>query len=249
MLKQLVKSYANVLGLDIVRYPPIPTLARQLRAFFDRAEINLVLDVGACDGGFCRFLRRSVGYSGKIVSFEPTRSTFLKLQSAMDGDSSWSGYNIGISETDGEGALNTYGDRYDFNSILNLRDADAKIYEVQIDAKQTERIQLRSIASLWSEITANISEPRVYLKTDTQGHDPAVIKGAQANLEAILGLQSEVPAIEIYEGMMSMAETINLVGRLGYSPAGFYPINQPFEYAGIPPEYDVVFLRTPRGNR
>ena len=60
------------------------------------------------------------------MSFEPTKSTFEKLSLNMKGDPQWVGLN-GVSDEDGGGALNTYGDRYDFNSILNLREHDARI--------------------------------------------------------------------------------------------------------------------------
>ncbi len=161
MLKDLLKACIRPLGVDLVRYPPLSPLARQLKAFLHSNDINLVLDVGACDGGFCRFLRGPVGYQGRIVSFEPTKKTFGLLQDSMTADANWTGYNVGVSDSDRQGVLNTYGDRYDFNSVLTLRENDASSYDVDLTRKGVEQIELRSIGSLWSEIARGLDEPRV----------------------------------------------------------------------------------------
>jgi hypothetical protein len=74
-------------------------------------------------------------------------------------------------------------------------------YDVDISKKGIEKVVLRSIDSIWNEITRGLENPRVYLKTDTQGHDRAVIRGSEPRLGSIFGIQSELPAIEIYDGM------------------------------------------------
>ena len=243
MLTDLIKSWVQPFGVDIVKFPPLSSLARQLKAFFRLNEINLVIDIGACDGGYCRFLRGPVEYSGRIVSFEPTKKTYDLLRSSMRSDAQWSGFNVGVSDKDGDGILNTYGERYDFNSVLNMREKDALLYDVDTSKKGVEKVALRCIDSVWNEITTGLENPRVYLKTDTQGHDRAVIRGVEPRLGSIFGIQSEIPAIEIYEGMTPMPDMLRYLGTLGYVPIGFHPVNQPDAYDGATPEFDVVFKR------
>jgi FkbM family methyltransferase len=244
MLTDLIKSCVQPFGVDLVKFPPLSALARQLRAFLRSNEINLVIDIGACDGGYCRFLRGPVEYNGQIVSFEPTKKTFDMLRSSMQSDARWSGFNVGISDADSDGILNTYGDRYDFNSVLTMREKDAICYDVDVSKKGIEKIVLRSVGSMWDEITKGVEKPRVYMKTDTQGHDHAVIRGSELRLGSILGIQSEIPAIEIYEGMTPMPDMLKYLGKLGYIPIGFHPVNQPDAYDGATPEFDVVFKRS-----
>jgi FkbM family methyltransferase len=243
MLTDLIKSWTRQLGIDLIKYPPLSTLARQLREFLRTNDINLVIDIGAADGDYCRFLRGPVEYSGQIVSFEPTKTTFEKLSLAMAGDGAWRGFNVGVSDADGTTEFNTYGDNYDFNSMLNLRKKDADIYGIDLSKKRTEQIKLRSIASIWPEITNGMVSPNAYLKTDTQGHDQAVIKGSEPCLSSIRGMQSEIAAIQIYDGMVPMSDMLRYLDGLGYFPIGFHPINQPAAYDGGTPEFDVVFKR------
>jgi FkbM family methyltransferase len=243
MLTDLIKSWVQPFGVDIVKFPPLSPLARQLRAFLRLNEINLVIDIGACDGGYCRFLRGPVEYNGRIVSFEPTKKTYDILHSSMHSDAKWTGFNLGVSDKDGDGILNTYGERYDFNSVLNIREKDAVFYDVDISKKGIEKVVLRNIDSIWNEITRGLENPRVYLKTDTQGHDRAVIHGSEPRLSSIIGIQSELPAIEIYDGMTPMHDMLGYLGTLGYVPIGFHPVNQPDAYEGATPEFDVVFKR------
>jgi FkbM family methyltransferase len=244
MLTNIIKSWVQPFGIDLVRFPPLSPLARQLKAFLRLNEINLVIDIGACDGGYCKFLRGPVGYEGQIVSFEPTAKTFDRLRSAMSLDTRWRGFNFGVSDLDGDGILNTYGERCDFNSLLSMREKHAANYEVDVSEKAIERVALRSIDSLWSEITKGLDRPRIYLKTDTQGHDRAVIRGAEPRLGSIMGIQSEIPAIELYEGMTPMPDMLKYLAGLGYIPIGFHPVNQPDVYNGATPEFDVVFKRS-----
>ena len=56
-------------GLDVQRYPQSDPL-HGLSLLLAHLGIDLVLDVGANDGGYARTLRR-LGYRHRIISFEP----------------------------------------------------------------------------------------------------------------------------------------------------------------------------------
>jgi hypothetical protein len=80
------------------------------------------------------------------------------------------------------------------------------------------------------------------MKIDTQGHDVSVVKGASGVLDMIVGLQSELPAVEIYDGMSSMPTVLNCYSNCGFVPIGFFPINT-FRNSQVSPEFDVLFTR------
>lgn len=240
--KQLVKAGLGRLGYGIMRVPQPSLLSQALARFIRENEINLILDVGAFRGQYCRMLRDEVRYDGLIASFEPCAGSFQSLRASMAADRRWRGFNFGLSESDTTASLNTYGDRGDFNSVLPLRDEPAAIYAVDTRTVATETIHLHKLESVWDQITAGLAAPRVLLKIDTQGHDTAVVKGALGSLPFIHGIQSELPVVEIYEGMTSMPDALKLYRELGYVPVGFFPVNTPQEY-GVSPEFDVLFRR------
>ena len=240
IIKRLVTRAFESVGLSIARYPPPHSVSRCVRDLIRDDRINLVIDVGAFHGQYCELLRGEIGYTGPIVSFVPCADSYRVLTARMAKDRNWRGFPFALSDRDGDGVLNTYPDNGNFNSLLRLREEGAVAYKVDLGKATTQSVQLRKLDTLWSEITAHIAAPRAFLKIDTQGHDVAVMLGASDHRRYIRGIQSELPAIEIYDAMPSMARALELYGKLGYVAAGFYPINKPTGYGGLSPEFDVV---------
>ena len=90
-MKQLARKLKNALrsrGYDIVRHKELPEL-------LDLHRVDIVFDIGANDGGYATELRQS-GWSGPLVSFEPQPATFSRLKQRFEGDSQWSGHQIGL---------------------------------------------------------------------------------------------------------------------------------------------------------
>ncbi|MFZ0497148.1 MAG: hypothetical protein WBE80_05265 [Methylocella sp.] len=58
---------------------------RQSALMRDR-KITLVLDIGANKGQYGKSLRDTIGYKGRIVSFEPLREAFAILQQTAASD-------------------------------------------------------------------------------------------------------------------------------------------------------------------
>ena len=238
----LVKGL-NRVGLSLTRFPPRYSMPRQLKDFLRDNRINLVLDVGAFRGEYGKMLREEAAYRGMIVSFEPCRESFRVLTAEMGKDRQWRGYPFGLSDRDSPAVLNTYGRKASFNSLLSLKAAHALAHGVDIANGSVEAIQLHTIDTIWDDITKEIQNPRVFLKTDTQGHDPAVLLGAVDHLQYIYGFQCELPVVEIYDEMMSMTEALSFYRKLGYLPIGFYPVAMPEAYGGLVPEFDLIFKR------
>jgi hypothetical protein len=80
------------------------------------------------------------------------------------------------------------------------------------------------------------------MKIDTQGHDLSVVRGATGVLEHIAGLQSELPAVQIYDGMASVSTLLEYYSTCGLVPIGFHPVNT-MRGIQISPEFDVLFKR------
>jgi FkbM family methyltransferase len=236
----LVKRGAQRLGIAISRCPPPGSFERHLRDCLLQMDINVVLDVGAYIGNYARELRE-VGYRGQIISFEPVQASYEQLRAAMHNDSLWFGEPFGLSDEDREARINTHSCGK-FNSLLTLRQDAERAYSLDPARRSQAPIKLRRLDGVLPQLVEGIRSPRIFMKIDTQGHDVSVFKGASAVLGMIVGLQSELPAVEIYDGMFSMSAMLSYYAGCGFVPIGFYPVNT-FHNLRISPEFDVLFSR------
>ena len=236
----LIKHGAQRMGIAISRYPPPGSFKKHLGDYLSHMEINVVLDVGANVGNYVRILRK-IGYKGKIISFEPVPATYRQLHDAMHNDPLWSGKQLGLSDENREALINTYSDG-EFNSLLTLHKDVGQVFYLDHAQQSKTSIQLRRLDTVLPELIEGTRSPRIFMKIDTQGHDVSVVKGASGVLGMIIGLQSELPAVEIYEGMSSMSAALSYYASCSFVPTGFYPIST-FRNLQISPEFDVLFTR------
>jgi hypothetical protein len=76
---------------------------------------------------------------------------------------------------------------------------------------------------------------------DTQGFDLEVFRGLGERAQDVVGLQSEVALLLIYEGMPRMPEALATYEAAGFEITGFFPITR--EPDGRVIEYDCVMVR------
>ena len=93
-----VKRYLARRGMSLVQEPG-------LSDFLDTRRVDLVIDVGANAGQFARDLR-SLGYRGRIHSFEPLPTAFAELQSVAASDPLWEMSNVGVGRKAGKLEIN-----------------------------------------------------------------------------------------------------------------------------------------------
>jgi len=84
---------------------------------------------------------------------------------------------------------------------------------------------VRRLDSIHSEVIPNAAS-RVFLKSDTQGYDMAVIRGASGCLDRILGLQIELPIREVYSGSPAYVDAMAELKALGYAVTAFFPVQR-----------------------
>jgi FkbM family methyltransferase len=231
-----VKSAGDKLGVFVSLHPGYKE--RHLKYFLEWAQINCVLDVGAFVGDYVLELRE-LGYKGRVISFEPFPESFAKLSTRLKADTSWSGQPYGLSDSGRDTVIHTYGSG-DFNSLLVLKDDAGAAYHLDSDKRGQTEIQLRRLDEVLPALLEGIDSPRVFLKMDTQGHDINVLRGAARVRKWIVGLQSEMPVVPIYDGMLSMSQMIENYQSCGFVPVGFYAVNT-FRRKQFSPEFDVIF--------
>ncbi len=200
-------------GLDIR-----PTRqSRDVIDFLENRQIDTVLDVGANTGQFAASLR-SLGYKGKIVSFEPISSVFETLAKHAGRDGNWDAHNFALGAAPGESVINV-SDYSPFSSMLPVTNAVTE-FSASAAVTRTETIKVRTL-----DETAAAMSGRIFLKIDTQGYERQVLEGSRNVLSRFKGVLMELPIVQFYEGNWQFHEAVEFMASLGFIPAQIHPVN------------------------
>jgi FkbM family methyltransferase len=217
-------------------YPVIPKwrLAKldqssHLKTLFERLGIDCVLDVGANIGQFHEFLRLHVGYTGHIVSFEPVPELCERLQASSRSDPGWTVHPYALGERDSRAEINVLAEAT-LTSFLPrdeqaLRRMGYEKYLQETELTRKEVVPVRRLDQVFDEILPG-GRTRVFLKSDTQGYDMNVVRGAAGCLHRIPALQIELSIRHIYRDAPNYMDAIVELNELGYAATGFYPVQR-----------------------
>lgn len=216
-----------------------PALRFHLRKVLKRLDVNCVLDVGANRGEYAQLLREE-GYTGDIISFEPNKETYQYLSEIARKDARWSVHNMALGSEETTQTLNVATISC-LSSLLAPTEYAETVFGKEMIA-HTQRIEVKRLDSIYRELVKHISDPRVFLKMDTQGYDLEVIKGAAGCLQNVLGLQSEISVRPLYENTPNYLESLAEYHSLGFNLTGLFTVNLDSQTFNIV-EYDCVMIR------
>lgn len=207
-------------------------------------RVDCVFDVGANKGQFARSLRRN-GYRGHIVSFEPVPEFVTALAELSAADDKWTVHQLALGSTEGTVPMRV---QRTFSSLLETSEYGKERFATLREYADAGHIDvpLRRLDSIFDELVApvvasGVQRPRVFLKLDTQGFDLEVFRGLGDRAADVIGLQSEVALLLIYEQMPSMREALAVYEESGFEITGFFPVTR--EPDGRVIEYDCVMVR------
>lgn len=201
-------------------------------------DVNCVLDVGANVGQYARRLRAG-GYAGRIVSFEPVAALADELRRAAKGDPDWQVMQCALGEVDEEKEINVRPGA--MSSLLPSSDF-GKNWSKRLRETERQTIEVRRLEGLFADVVAGIDDPRVYLKLDTQGYDLQAFAGAGERLKQIVGMQSEVSCVPIYDHMPRLPEQIAAYEAEGFEITGMFPVTRHQPTLRVI-EFDVTMVR------
>lgn len=220
------------------RYATGNSLAGHLKRLFALYEVDCVIDVGANRGQFGAMLRR-VGYTGRIVSFEPVPEAFDELSAAIARDDRWEAHRLALGDRAGVVPMNVTAS----TSVSSFFTPTAE-YAASYAGGRVERVEDVEVVRLESVFDALAPDPHVFLKVDTQGSDLAVLEGARGRLDRLVGAQIELSVMPIYEGTPSYIEALQFMKVRGFTPSGMFPVVRDELMRAY--EFDGVFVRDPQ---
>ena len=219
------------------------SLAAHVRALLEVHLPDLVVDIGANRGQFALQLR-SLGYAGPIVSLEPQRAHAKSLQArAATHDPAWTVHHAAAGDQPGVLALQTFTDDV-FSSFHTPTDAARARFGDLLRPTTVEEVEVFRVDDLLAN-SPHAKATRIFLKTDTQGHDLAVLRGASATLERSLVVLAEGSLVPLYDTVATPAALDALLAPIGFRPAGAYAVSHDnVNLAAI--ELDCLFTRAAR---
>lgn len=199
---------------------------------------DLVVDVGANRGQFASLVRH-IGYKGRMVSFEPQLNLAQKLN-VNSIDPLWTVIHGAVGESSGNIELQIYEDD-SFSSLHELKTSAHDRFGTLVNQVRTEKVLVRPLDD-WLDADGELAR-RVLLKTDTQGHDLAVLRGASSILARACVVMAEAAFLPSYEEAPLFPEVVKYLETLDFRVSGFYPISHIVDDLTLI-EADAFFVRS-----
>jgi FkbM family methyltransferase len=225
-LKGVVREGLNRLGYDLRRLngpepDPMPYLLRSAIAVYG---IDLVIDVGANRGQWGASLRQG-GYQGGMVSFEPlseARDALTRVASRQTGVR-WKVRREALGDTAEAGVPMNVAAFDQHSSLLQPSPEVLASYGDTYGVARIESLPVARLDAIWDEIAP--SDARVLLKTDAQGYDLRIIRGAGEKLSLVSCVLLEVSLRPAYLGSDNgLRDVFNYLEEHGFRLAGLSPV-------------------------
>ncbi|MCZ8242466.1 MULTISPECIES: FkbM family methyltransferase [Microcystis] len=220
MIKKTIKKLSRSLGIDLKRYNIQTSEAAKMQRLLAYHNIDLVFDVGANIGQYAKLLRE-LGYSGRIVSFEPLSSAYSQLKAVSEKDPLWEiAPQTAIGNQEGEIIINIAGNSQSSSALPML---DAHLESAPESAYSgSETVKLSRLDTLAKDYIKSETKS-IFLKIDVQGLEKQVLEGATAILPLVKGIKLELSLVPLYEGQVLFKEMIDIIEKLGYELYGIEP--------------------------
>jgi FkbM family methyltransferase len=225
---------------DLCNPAPVERAAHRLllRAVLESRGVNCVIDVGAHIGGYASELREA-GYRGEIVSIEPVAASFEALAARAARDPRWRAHRLALGAADGRARLQVTREA-NFASFLPPTRFSVEWFEGSA-VEREEEVEVHRLDAIFDALVAHVAEPRVLLKTDTQGWDLEVVEGARGCLHRVAALQVELSLRALYEGATGWLDALAGLRQLGFRPAHLTTVARDAELGVV--ELDCLLIR------
>jgi len=237
-MKKIIKKIINHCGLDLQRLSPSTNASAQLFAALNHVNADTVFDIGANIGQFAQELQ-SVGFKGKIISFEPLTSAHSLLVKAAKDNPSWMVHpRTAVGDEDGEIEINIAGNSVS-SSVLPMLESHstAALGSAYVSAEKAPIVRLDSVSKQYLT-----PESRPFIKIDTQGFEWQVLDGAVETLKFAQGVLLELSLTPLYGGQKLLREMIDRMETYGFT---LWAIQKGFTdpVSGRSLQIDAIFIR------
>lgn len=235
-MKKLINRMLRRSGYQLKKYPDA-YLARRLK-IINHFKIDTLFDIGANTGQYAIEVR-NLGYSGKIISFEPLKDAFAELKETSLNDQNWIVNNYAIGKEDTVGFINVAGNSWS-SSLLNMLPLHLK-NAPESGYIATEEIEIKKLDSVFKSFSS--TGDNVMVKIDTQGYERRVLEGASESLSSVRIIQLEMSLVPLYETEVLFMEMINYLDNKGFQLFSLEDVGISDTTTGQLLEVDGIFVQ------
>ena len=204
-----IKSLVNPFKVDIVKYPNIDL--RRRKKLLEYHDINKIIDVGANSGQFAH-QTFDLNFKGEIISFEPIKEVYEKLEKNAKKHVNWKVNNYALGSRTEEMEINVSENTFSSSLLKIMPNHLNSAPESKFIG--TEKIKIETLDNIMYQLVD--TGDNVLLKIDVQGYEKEVIKGALNSLDKIKGIQLEMSIDELYKGETLFKDMLIYIERLGF---------------------------------
>jgi FkbM family methyltransferase len=239
--KQITRGMLRSVGLDLIRWTPQSSTEAALAKMFIKRCVDTVIDAGANEGQYARLMRH-MGFSGKIISFEPLSSAHERLQESAAADPMWKvAPRMALGDHEGEVSIHVASNGGASSSIFGMLEMH-KSAAPDVRYVGSELVPISRLDSIVGGFLQD-EEKSIFLKVDVQGYELQVLDGANELLKRIVGAQLEVSFVSLYQGQALLPTLIDYMMRRGFEIWGIIP-GFTDNSSGRMLQADVIFFRS-----
>lgn len=210
-------SLIKPIGFEIVRINRLDNTKNLRAKLVISANIDLILDIGANVGQYAQEMR-SLGYRGRIVSFEPLSECYRELATKAAKDDAWEAHNIALGAESGLQKINQAQKtvRSSFLEMTEERFALAP-NTTRNEYVGTETVSVATLDEIFDDVKGGAN--KIMLKMDVQGYEQHVLEGALTSLKKITLVQTEVSLVPMYADEMKLRDFPRYMDERGFDLA------------------------------
>jgi FkbM family methyltransferase len=208
-------------------------------------KVTRVFDVGANAGQYAETLF-DLGYTGKIVSFEPLAEAHRILLRKKNRYKQWIiAERCAIGEQDKEISINI-SENLVSSSILPMDNRQEK-YELGSQYVGKETVPMYKLDTIYPRYVEK--DDILFLKMDVQGYEKFVLIGSEKLLSYLKGIQLECSLVPLYEGEMLFIDMIKDLEDKGFTLYEIIPGISDHKNSGRLLQADCIFFKDKSTNK
>lgn len=208
--KKTIQRAFHLFGLDLKWHVPHPV--HDLFELLKLYQVNTVFDIGANSGMSGEYFR-NIGFTGKIVSFEPVRDHYRQLEKRASNDPLWLSENVAIGDQEGEQEIFLTGGSGAANSFL-VSTGHMEQVAPELATIGREMVMLRTLRSITEEHYPR--GDRLFLKIDAQGYEKKILESSGDQLDKVVGMRIEMSIVRSYDGEPLICDMLPYLYEHGY---------------------------------